>query len=75
MSLTEADVANPPALASRIPNESLNFAVQLATPPLHKTTANALVHFKRAANYIAAGMLLFSLHLPGPVELTDTMQP
>ena len=70
MALTEADVADPPALASRIPKESLDFAVHLATPPLLKTTANALLHFKRAANYIAAGMVLAPLQLLHHFELT-----
>ena len=45
MALTEADMADPPALASRIPVESLNLLVQLATPPLGKTTAKTLLHF------------------------------
>jgi len=57
MALTEADMANPPALPSRIPEESLNFAAHLDTPPLEKATATALLHFRRAADYIAAGMV------------------
>lgn len=70
MGLTEADMANPPALASRIPRESLNFAVHLITPPLHKTIANSLLHFRRAANFIAAGTALESIELPDHFGLT-----
>lgn len=58
MVLTEADMANPPALSSRIPEESLSLAADLVTPSLEKTTATALLHFRRAADYIAAGMFL-----------------
>lgn len=57
MALTEADVANPPALTSRIPEESLSFASHLDNPPLDKATAKSLLDFRRAANYIAAGMV------------------
>ncbi len=74
MALTEADMANPPALASRILKESLNFAVHLTTPPLPKTTANALLQFKRAASYIAAGMVLESLQLLDHLSLQPTQQ-
>ena len=72
MALTEADMANPPPLSSRIPEESLNFAAHLAISPLDKATAKSLLHFKRAANYIAAGMVLESLRLPDYSELTKT---
>lgn len=70
MALTEADMANPPPVSSRIPEESLNFAAHLATPPLDKATAKALLHFRRAANYIAAGMVLECLRPPDHFELT-----
>ena len=55
MALTEPDVANPPALASHIPQEALSLLVRLPTPRLDKVTAKALLDFKRAADYIAAG--------------------
>lgn len=61
MALTEADMANPPPLASRIPEESLNLATHLDTPALDQTTAKSLLDFRRAANYIAAGMVSPSL--------------
>ena len=70
MALTEADMANPPPLSSRIPEESLNFAAHLAAPPLDEATAEALLHFRRAANYIAAGIVLESPRLPDRFELT-----
>lgn len=68
--LTEADMANPPALPSRIPLVSLEFAAHLATPSLEMNTAKALLHFRRAADYIAAGMGSGSFHLAEHFELT-----
>ncbi len=58
MALTEADVPNPPPGTSRIPDESLSMSVQLKTPKLDQKTAAALLEWRRAANYIAAGMHL-----------------
>ena len=55
MPIREADMANPPALASRIPEQALTFAANIPTPKLNKATAAALLEFRRAANYIAAG--------------------
>lgn len=71
MPLTEADMANPPPRSSLIPEASLKLAVHLATPPLHEATAKALLHFRRAANYIAAGMLLESPRLQDHFQLTN----
>lgn len=55
MAILEADVANPPPGKSHIPEESLLMSAQLAKPKLDTKIAEALVQFRRAANYIAAG--------------------
>lgn len=54
MTIREAGVANPPALPSRIPEESLLLAAHFPTPALNAVTAEFLAHFTRAANFIAA---------------------
>ncbi len=58
MALTEADEPNPLPGKSRIPDGSLSMSVQLETPKLDRKTAKALLEWRRAANYIAAGMHL-----------------
>lgn len=67
-------MANPPARSSRVPEASLKLAVHLATPPLNKATAKALLHFRRAANYIAAGMLLEITTLRPPSAYKSTQR-
>lgn len=57
MPLTEPDVANPPALASHIPQEVLSLVTKIPTPRLDNVTSRALSDFKRAADYIAAGKM------------------
>lgn len=49
------DKPNPEALPSHLPDAANELGVALQTEPLGQTTCNALVKFRRAADYIAAG--------------------
>lgn len=49
------DKPNPEALPSHLPDTANELGVALQPTPLEQTTCNALVKFRRAADYIAAG--------------------
>ena len=51
------DHANPKPLPSQLPEEILKFAVQLEKTKLPEDVAKSLEQYRRAALYIAAGMI------------------
>ena len=51
------DRPNPQPLPSHIPEDVLSLAVKLEKTKLDEASSNGLQQFRRAANYIAAGML------------------
>ena len=50
------DRPNPQPLPSLIPEDVLSLAIKLEKAKLDETTYNGLQQFRRAADYIAAGM-------------------
>ena len=50
------DRPNPQALASLVPDEVLNLAVKLDKITISDADLKGLEEFRRASNYIAAGM-------------------
>ena len=76
MAIKEADVPNPPALASRIPEQSLLMSARLPTPKLDEKTAEALTEWRRAANYIAAAMIFLGDNVLVEKDLSfDNIKP
>jgi xylulose-5-phosphate/fructose-6-phosphate phosphoketolase len=52
------DEPNPRALPSQLPDEVAKLSVQLDLPDLPEDELNALVAYRKAACYIAAGMFV-----------------
>lgn len=57
------DRANPQPLPSAIPKDVLSLAVKLEKRKLDETLYDGLQQFRRAANYIAAGMSIHEKEL------------
>lgn len=49
------DEPNPKPLPSQLPDDVLSLAVRIEKTKLDEETYSSLLHFRRAANYIAAG--------------------
>lgn len=58
------DRPNPQPLQSSIPEDVLSLAVKLKKSKLDEALYDGLQQFRRAANYIAAGMLIHRQDLP-----------
>ena len=58
------DRPNPQPLQSSIPEDVLSLAVKLKKSKLDEPLYDGLQQFRRAANYIAAGMLTHRPNLP-----------
>jgi len=64
-------VANPPPMASHLPDKVLDLAVKIDRKPLPEDVRESLVGFQRAACYIAAAMIF----LRDNVLLESDLQP